>query len=227
MTGRTLNHYKIVGPIGKGGMGEVYAAEDLKLSRTVALKVLPAALADNPDRRMRFEREARAIAALNHPNIVTIHSVEEADGVHFITMEMVQGKPLSELIPREGLRADRLLALALAVADAIGAAHRNRPPGPEAAQHRRRAGWTTEGPRLRPREAAGRHGLRGAADAAPHGGRDAGRADPRDRPLHVFARGSFGTSPGRPTARGSPCRGASWRGTSYCSRVSGEPTVHR
>jgi Tol biopolymer transport system component len=124
LTGTTLAHYRILAPIGKGGMGEVYAAEDLKLSRQVALKVLPEKLAGDPDRRMRFEREAKAIAALNHPNIVTIYSVEEAGGIHFFTMEMVTGKPLSELIPRDGLPLERLLSLAVPLVDAVGAAHR-------------------------------------------------------------------------------------------------------
>jgi Tol biopolymer transport system component len=124
MVGTTLLHYRILGPIGKGGMGEVYAAEDLKLSRRVALKVLPTALADNPDRRRRFEREAKVVAALNHPNIVTIYSIEEAQGIHFLTMELVQGKTLYELVSGQAMRLDRLLPLAVAVADAVGAAHR-------------------------------------------------------------------------------------------------------
>jgi serine/threonine protein kinase len=86
--------------LGSGGMGEVYLAEDTKLSRRIALKVLPVEMAENPERRQRFEREAKSVAALNHPNIVTIHSVEEAEGVHFYTMEYVKGKTLSELIPK-------------------------------------------------------------------------------------------------------------------------------
>ena len=92
MLHKTLNHYKIVSLIGKGGMGEVYVAEDTKLHRQVALKVLPSEMAADPDRRMRFEREARAIAALNNPGIVTIYSVEECEGIHFLTMELVRGR---------------------------------------------------------------------------------------------------------------------------------------
>src|SRR6266542_1218109 len=103
-------------------MGEVYAAEDTRLHRTVALKVLPRLLAADPERRLRFEREAQAIAALNHPNIVTIHSVEEADGTPFLTMEMVEGKPLSELIPRGGLPLSTVLKIAIGVSDAMAAA---------------------------------------------------------------------------------------------------------
>ena len=99
MIGETLAHYEIVGSLGKGGMGEVYVAEDTKLQRRVALKVLPMEMAADPERRARFEREARAVAALSHPNIVTVHSVEEANGVHFITMELVEGKTLAKMLP--------------------------------------------------------------------------------------------------------------------------------
>ena len=123
MVGRTLNHYKIVSELGSGGMGEVYLAQDTKLHRQVALKVLASAVADDVERRARFEREARAVAALNHPNIVTIHSVEEAQGLHFITMELVRGKTLSELIPAGGLALDELFRLAIPLADAVSAAH--------------------------------------------------------------------------------------------------------
>jgi len=94
--GTRLAHYGILEPIGKGAMGEVYLAEDTKLDRKVALKVLPLELADNDGRRDRFQREAKALAALNHPNIVAIHSVEESDGIHFITMELVKGKPFEK-----------------------------------------------------------------------------------------------------------------------------------
>jgi Tol biopolymer transport system component len=123
MIPRTLGHYEIVRSIGSGGMGEVYLAEDTKLGRKVALKVLAASMADDPERRGRFEREARAIAALNHPNIVTIHSVEEHGGIVFLTMELVDGKTLSDLIPREGMTLDQLLKIAIPLADAVGAAH--------------------------------------------------------------------------------------------------------
>src|SRR5512135_1807409 len=93
-----LGHYRILRLLGKGGMGEVYAAEDMRLHRTVALKMLPRAVAADPDRRKRFEREAQAVAALNHPNIVTIHSVEDADDVMFLTMEAVEGRTLREMM---------------------------------------------------------------------------------------------------------------------------------
>jgi serine/threonine protein kinase/Tol biopolymer transport system component len=109
--------------LGSGGMGEVYLAEDTKLARRIALKVLPAEMAENPERRQRFEREAKAVAALNHPNIVTIHSVEEAEGVHFYTMEYVKGKTLSELIPKTGLPLNKFFDVAIPLSDAISTAH--------------------------------------------------------------------------------------------------------
>ena len=107
MIGTTLKHYRIVRALGHGGMGEVYAAEDLELRRLVALKTLPPETASDPDRLHRFRREAQAVAALNHPNIVTLYGVEEADGVHFLTMELVEGRTLGELIPRRRPAARR------------------------------------------------------------------------------------------------------------------------
>jgi serine/threonine protein kinase len=121
--GRTLGHYNVLERLGRGGMGEVYVAEDTKLSRKVALKVLPPHMAQNDELRQRFEREAKAIAALNHPNIVTVFSVEEAEGVHFITMELVGGKTLTELIPHRGFALNKFLDLAIPLADAVAAAH--------------------------------------------------------------------------------------------------------
>ncbi|MEO5897426.1 MAG: protein kinase [Vicinamibacterales bacterium] len=118
-----LNHYRILGPLGRGGMGEVFVAEDTRLHRKVALKILPALMAADPERRTRFEREAQAVAAINHPNIVTIHSVEEADGVPFLTMELVEGKPLNELMSSGALPLDTLLRAGLSISDAIAAAH--------------------------------------------------------------------------------------------------------
>ena len=123
MVGTSIGHYHIVESLGKGGMGEVYAAEDTRLGRRVALKMLSRGLAMDADHRERFEREARAVAALNHPNIVTIYSVEEADGVPFLTLELVEGRTLDALIPAGGLPLDRILAYAIPLADAVGAAH--------------------------------------------------------------------------------------------------------
>ena len=121
--GDTLGPYEIVARIGAGGMGEVYRAVDARLGRDIALKLLPPETAADPERLSRFRREARAAAALNHPNVVTIYSVEESDGVHFLTMELVDGQPLQELIPPAGWPTDRVVQLATAIADAVAAAH--------------------------------------------------------------------------------------------------------
>jgi hypothetical protein len=121
--GSRLGPYEIVAAIGSGGMGDVYRAYDARLDRFVAIKVLPDTVRDDPERRERFEREARAIAALNHPNIVTIHSVERAGDMSFLTMELVEGKPLTSVIPRAGLPLDRVLSIMIPVVDGIAAAH--------------------------------------------------------------------------------------------------------
>jgi TolB-like protein/Flp pilus assembly protein TadD len=121
--GTPLGSYRIIAPLGSGGMGEVYRAHDPRLGRDVALKVLPADMAGDPARLERFTREARAIAALNHPHIVTLYSTEEADGIRFITMELVEGQALDAMIPAGGLPLTRFLELALPLADALTAAH--------------------------------------------------------------------------------------------------------
>jgi serine/threonine protein kinase len=122
--GTRLGAYEIAARIGAGGMGEVYLAHDTKLGRHVALKVLPASLAGDDDRRRRLEREAQAAARLNHPNIVTLFSLEEAEGIAFLTMEYVEGDALTSHIPDTGMPLDRLLPVAIAIADAVAAAHR-------------------------------------------------------------------------------------------------------
>ena len=121
--GDKLGPYEILAPIGAGGMGEVYRAKDTKLGRDVALKILPVGMARDPDRLARFQREARAVAALNHPNIVTLFSVEHCDGFHFLTMELVEGQSLDGMIPTEGFAADRIIDMASALAEALAAAH--------------------------------------------------------------------------------------------------------
>lgn len=123
MIGTTVSHYRITGKLGSGGMGDVYEAEDTELRRKVALKVLPEDLASDPERLERFKREARAVASLNHPNIVTLHSVEESDGRHFLTMELVDGQSLDAVIPDAGFDLERLFELAIPIADALSAAH--------------------------------------------------------------------------------------------------------
>jgi serine/threonine protein kinase len=120
--GARLGPYEILSLVGSGGMGEVYRARDFKLKRDVAIKVLPDTTAADPERRARFEREAQSIAALSHPNIVTIHSIEEADGLLFLTMEYVEGRPLSDLIVNGGLPLQQILKLALPLADVRGRA---------------------------------------------------------------------------------------------------------
>ena len=121
--GTKLAFYKIQSPLGAGGMGEVYRATDTKLGRDVALKVLPAEMAHDPERLGRFRREAKALAQLDHPNIVTIYSVEECDGVHFLTMQLVEGLPLDRLIPQGGLPFEQIVEIASALGDALAAAH--------------------------------------------------------------------------------------------------------
>jgi TolB-like protein/Tfp pilus assembly protein PilF len=122
-SGTKLGPYEIQSPLGAGGMGEVYRATDTKLGRDIALKVLPADMAHDPERLARFRREAKALAQLDHPNIVTIHSVEECDGVHFLTMQLVEGQPLDRLIPASGLPLEQIVEIASALGDALAAAH--------------------------------------------------------------------------------------------------------
>jgi len=136
LIGKRLGHYVVLQQLGSGGMGEVYVAEDTKLDRRVALKVLRPEVAESPDRRARFQREAKATAALNHPNIVHLYSVEESDGLLFITMELVQGRSLRELLNAGApLALARTLAFAsqmgegLACAHAAGILHRDLKPG--------------------------------------------------------------------------------------------------
>ena len=96
--GSRLGSYEIVAPLGAGGMGEVYRAHDTRLGRDVAIKVLPDDVSSSPERLARFEREARLVARLNHPNIVTLFSIEEAAGIRFLTMELVEGRNLADLV---------------------------------------------------------------------------------------------------------------------------------
>jgi serine/threonine protein kinase/tetratricopeptide (TPR) repeat protein len=125
MIGKRLGHYEVLAKLGEGGMGEVYRALDSRLGRHVALKLLPQDLANDPARIDRFRREARTVASLNHPHIVTIYSVEQdADtGAHFLTMELVEGKSLDRQLPAAGMPGPQLLDLAWALADALAAAH--------------------------------------------------------------------------------------------------------
>jgi serine/threonine protein kinase/Flp pilus assembly protein TadD len=123
MIGKTLSHFKVLDQIGEGGMGAVYVAEDQNLGRRVALKILREEMASNPDRLERFRREAQAVAALNHPNIVTIHSIEEAPEGHFITMELVEGKGLDKMVSGDGMSTERMLEITEPLVKALVAAH--------------------------------------------------------------------------------------------------------
>src|SRR5438128_1057041 len=131
--GVTLSQYHIVSKIGAGGMGEVYLAQDTKLDRKVALKILPADLAANHDRMRRFVQEAKAASALNHPNIITIHEIDETDSGHFIATEFIDGETLREreqkpLQLSESLDIVTQIASALAAAHAAGIVHRDIKP---------------------------------------------------------------------------------------------------
>src|SRR5712692_6572109 len=109
MTGRTLAHYQIVEKLGEGGMGVVWKARDTHLDRFVALKLLPAEKLADPERKRRFVQEAKSASALNHPNIITIYDIADADGIQYIAMEYVPGKTLDQLIGRNGLRLNEIL----------------------------------------------------------------------------------------------------------------------
>ena len=122
--GTSLGPYQITDSLGAGGMGEVYAATDTRLDRTVAIKVLPAELASDPERRERFEREAKAIAALNHPHICTLHDVGHEDGTDFLVMEHLEGESLQDRLTKGALPLDQALQVAIQIADALDKAHR-------------------------------------------------------------------------------------------------------
>src|SRR6266852_6361309 len=121
--GTKLGCYEVVAQIGAGGMGEVYRAHDTKLGRDVAVKVLPEAFAHDPDRLSRFQREAKMLASLNHPNIATIHGLEQSGGTSYLVMELVSGETLAERVKADPLGIEEALKIAIQIAEALEAAH--------------------------------------------------------------------------------------------------------
>ena len=120
--GTTLGSYSVIAKIGEGDMGEVYRATDTKLDRDVAIKVLPESLARDPDRIARFQREAKTLAALNHPNIAQIHGLEESEGIKALVMELVEGPTLADRIAQGAIPVDEALPIAKQIAEALEAA---------------------------------------------------------------------------------------------------------
>src|SRR5574341_557000 len=121
--GIRFGHYEILSPLGAGGMGEVYRARDTRLDREVAIKVLPASFANDADRLRRFEQEARAASALNHPNILTVYDIGEAAGTQFIATEFVEGKTLRQLMEHGPMTVGEALDVAVQAASALAVAH--------------------------------------------------------------------------------------------------------
>ena len=135
--GTRLGAYEVLALFGSGGMGEVYRARDTRLDRVVAIKVLRADVANDPERRQRLDREARAISSLNHPHICTLHDVGHQDGIDYLVMEFLEGQTLAERLTKGALPLDQAVQYAIQLADAldVGASTRDRPPRSETRQY--------------------------------------------------------------------------------------------
>src|SRR2546427_13217467 len=123
LLGARLGRYEVKSQLGAGGMGEVYLAQDTKLDRRVALKILPADVAAHQDRMRRFVQEAKSASALNHPNIITIHEIDQTDSTHFIAMEFIDGETLRERLRKTPMKLGEVLDIATQIASALAAAH--------------------------------------------------------------------------------------------------------
>jgi len=124
-TGTKLGPYEIIAPLGAGGMGEVYRARDTRLDRTVAVKILPSHLSENPEARQRFDREARTISSVNHPNICTLHDVGHQDGIDYLVMEYLEGETLADRLRKGSLPFDQVLRYGIDICDGLEKAHRS------------------------------------------------------------------------------------------------------
>src|SRR5262252_6342797 len=118
-TGTRLGPYEVISPLGAGGMGEVYRARDTRLDRTVAVKILPERLSSNPERRQRFDREARAISSLSHPHICSLYDVGQQDGIDYLVMEYIEGESLADRLKKGPLPLHQALGYGIQVADAL------------------------------------------------------------------------------------------------------------
>src|ERR1700675_4943760 len=123
--GAKLGPYEVLGPLGAGGMGEVYRARDTRLERTVAIKILPSQLSSDPDRRQRFEREAKTISSLNHPHICVLYDVGHQDGMDYLVMECLEGETLARRLEKGPLSLEQVLKFGAQIADALDKAHRS------------------------------------------------------------------------------------------------------